>query len=117
MSIDPDSHGGLMIATEAYDRKVAGIVSGAGGVQPGIMLTQEGVIEGDHPVALTGRVYCRCDASYGAIQPGDMLTTSNTAGHAMKVMDYSRAQGAVIGKALTPLAEGKGLVFVLVSLQ
>ncbi len=117
MSIDPDSSGGLMIATQAYDRKVAGIVSGAGGVQPGIMLMQEGVIEGDHPVALTGRVYCRCDASFGAIRPGDLLTTSNTAGYAMKVTDYSRAQGATIGKAMTALSEGKGLVLVLVQPQ
>ncbi len=117
MSIDPDSPGGLMITTQAYDRKVAGVVSGAGGVQPGIMLTQEGVIEGDHPVALTGRVYCWCDASFGAIEPGDLLTTSNTPGHAMKVTDYAKSQGATIGKAMTTLAKGKGLVLLLVQPQ
>jgi hypothetical protein len=36
----------------------------------------------------------------------------------MKVTDHARAQGAIIGKAMTPLAKGeKGLVLVLVSLQ
>jgi len=35
----------------------------------------------------------------------------------MKVTDRTRAQGAVIGKAMTSLGEGAGLVLVLVSLQ
>ena len=51
------------------------------------------------------------------IQPGDMLTTSGTPGHAMKAIDRERAFGAVIGKAMTGLSEGKGLVLVLVNLQ
>jgi hypothetical protein len=68
-------------------------------------------------VALTGRVYCWADASNGPIEPGDLLTTSNTPGHAMKVANYAEAQGAIIGKAMTGLKEGKGLVMVLVTLQ
>ena len=35
----------------------------------------------------------------------------------MKVTDYARAQGAIVGKAMTPLDEGRGLVLVLVTLQ
>jgi hypothetical protein len=82
------------------------------------LMGQQGTkADGKHPVALTGRVYCQADASNGAIQPGDLLTTSDTPGHAMKVTDHQRAQGAVIGKAMTALADGKGLVLVLVSLQ
>jgi len=68
-------------------------------------------------VALTGRVYCLVDASYGAIEPGDLLTTSDTAGHAMKVTNHTKAHGAIIGKAMTRLEQGKGLVLVLVTLQ
>ncbi|MFQ5494336.1 MAG: hypothetical protein ACE5EX_03050 [Phycisphaerae bacterium] len=117
MSIDPTTPGQLMIASEPYDRKVAGIVSGAGGIMPRITLSQEGVVEGDHLIALTGRVYCLCDASFGAIDPGDMLTTSKVPGHAMKVTDYERSSGATIGKAMTSLAAGKGLVMVLVQPQ
>ena len=53
----------------------------------------------------------------GAVEPGDMLTTSSTAGHGMKVSDAVQATGAIIGKAMTSLAKGKGLVLVLVNLQ
>jgi hypothetical protein len=73
--------------------------------------------DGKHPVALTGRVYCLVDARRGAILPGDLITTSETPGHGMKVAEHTRAQGAIIGKAMTPLPDGKGLVLVLVSLQ
>jgi hypothetical protein len=73
--------------------------------------------DGSHPIALSGRVYCWADASNGAIRPGDLLTTSATAGHAMKVTNNQKAYGAIIGKAMTELKSGKGLVLVLVSLQ
>ena len=53
---------------------------------------------GEYPVALTGRVYCWADASNGPIRPGELLTTSNNPGHAMKVTDFGRAHGAIIGK-------------------
>jgi len=118
LAIDPDSPGNLKIADAAYDRRVAGVVSGAGAVQPGLIMSQEGTeADGKYPVALTGRVYCLADASGGPIEPGDLLTTSDTPGHAMKVVDHARAQGAVLGKAMTSLKEGRGLVLVLVSLQ
>lgn len=116
--IDPAHPGELVVSTEAYDRRVAGIISGAGDIAPGMLMGQKGSIaDGDHPVALSGRVYVMADASFAAIEPGDLLTTSDTPGHAMKVSDYSKAYGAVIGKAMTGLAEGKGLVLVLVGLQ
>ena len=35
----------------------------------------------------------------------------------MKVTDSSRAQGAILGKAMSRLSDGQGLVLVLVSLQ
>jgi hypothetical protein len=35
----------------------------------------------------------------------------------MKVTDYERAKGAIIGKAMSSLEEGRGLILVLVSLQ
>jgi len=44
-----------------------------------------------------------------------LLTTSDTPGHAMKVTDYPKAQGAIIGKAMSSLGQGRGLVLVLVS--
>src|SRR5262249_5082072 len=118
VSLDPASPGKLTLSTQAYDRRVAGVISGAGGVKPGMVMSQEGTLaEGKHPVALSGRVYCWVDASQGAIEVGDLLTTSSTPGHAMKAIDTSKAQGAIIGKAMTGLKSGKGLILVLVNLQ
>jgi hypothetical protein len=118
--IDAYRAGKLVVSSREYDRKVAGIISGANALSPGMIMKASGdaSADGEHPVALTGRVWCRCDASSGAIEPGDMLTTSATPGHAMKATDLARAQGAIIGKAMTALNAGdKGLVLVLVNLQ
>ena len=115
--IDDEHPGRLKRSTGAYDTRVAGIISGANGVNPGIALHQEGLVEGGQNVALSGRVYVQAVASSGAITPGDLLTTSNTPGHAMKVTEHTRAQGAVIGKAMSSLNEGTGMVLVLVTLQ
>lgn len=118
LSIDEKFPGQLKIADKAYDRCVAGIVSGAEDIHPGLILHNKGTkAEGEHLVALSGRVYCLADASNGPIKPGDLLTTSNTPGHAMKVTNFFKSQGAIIGKAMTSLQSGKGLVLVLVTLQ
>jgi hypothetical protein len=115
--IDPDRPGALRASDVPYDGKVAGVVSGAGGVQPGIHLGQDGVLDGDVPVAMSGRVWVRSSAENGAIAPGDRLTTAALAGHAMKATDAARCDGAVLGKAMTALDDGTGLVLVLVNLQ
>jgi len=115
--IDDEHPGRLMRSERAYDSRVAGIISGANGINPGITLQQEGAFVDGQNVALSGRVYVHADAAFGAIKPGDLLTTSDTPGHAMKVTDHARAQGAIIGKAMTPLAQDRGLILVLVSLQ
>lgn len=116
--IDPSAPGQLALSSTAYDRKVAGIVSGAGGVRPGMLMGQQGSLaDGGYPVALTGRVWTWCDASEAPIEPGDLLTTSARAGHAMKAADSTRAPGATLGKAMSSLDHGQGLVLVLVNLQ
>ncbi len=118
VAIDLQHPGQLRLTNQAYDRTVAGVVSGAGNIRPGMIMQQSNVaIAGAHPVALTGRVYVWADASVNAIQPGDLLTTATTPGHAMKVADYDHAQGAILGKAMSALDKGKGLVLMLVTLQ
>lgn len=117
MVIDPENPGKLMLSTHAYDAKVAGVVSGANGVNPGIKLGQDGMMDGDLPVAMTGRVYVKCSAENGPVMPGDRLTTSSIPGHAMKATDSERSDGAVIGKAMTSLDSETGMVLVLVNLQ
>jgi hypothetical protein len=115
--IDDEHPGQLKQSAGAYDTRVAGIISGANGVHPGIALHQQGVLEGSENVALSGRVYVRADASGGPIRPGDLLTTSDKPGRAMRVADRDRAAGAVLGKAMSALEAGEGMVLVLVSLQ
>lgn len=118
VSIDPTRTGELRVSDGAYDRTVAGIISGANGVNPGLTLTQAGTVaDGKHPVALTGRVWVLADATHGSITAGDLLTTSDTPGHAMKAGDASKSAGATIGKAMSSLESGKGYVLVLVNLH
>ena len=113
--IDPDNPGKLKRCSTAYDTKVAGIVAGANGIGSGIRL---GADQFDRDVALAGRVYCNADATKAAIKTGDLLTTSDLPGYAMKATDYNRAQGAILGKAMQNMKKGqKGQILVLVTLQ
>lgn len=119
VSIDPDQTGKLRISSAAYDTTVAGIISGANGVNVGLTLRQEGNphADGSLPIANVGRVWAYVDADAGgAVKPGDLLTTSSTPGHAMKA-EPGKANGAVLGKAMSRLDSGKGMVLVLVGLQ
>jgi hypothetical protein len=111
------SAGALDACAQAYDKKVAGVVSGAGSLRPAIILGKRSSDEGRLPVALFGKVYCKVDAQYSPIEVGDLLTTSDTVGHAMKACDPARAFGAVVGKALSNLTDGRGLIPILITLQ
>jgi len=118
MEIDPDNAGKLPIARGAYNTRVAGVVSGAGDLQAGAVLGNYEGNEDGAAIALSGRVWVQCDAATCAIGIGDLLTTSEMPGHAMKASDREQSHGAVIGKAMTSLAQGeRGLVLVLVNLQ
>lgn len=116
VSISAEREGTMRISNSAYDRSVAGVISGAGGVSPGVSFRPGRALgkAKTHPVALAGRVYCLADASSGAIRPGDLLTSSDVPGHAMKVADRRKAGRAIIGKALSSLEDGKGLVLALI---
>jgi hypothetical protein len=117
LRIDESRPGALRICDESYSARVAGVVSGANGLDAGIELGKGEARAGSVPVALSGRVWVKCETSSGEIHAGDLLTTSALAGHAMRAADRDRAQGAILGKAMTSLEKGTGLVLVLVSLQ
>jgi hypothetical protein len=112
-----DDEGKLRESSSAYDRRVAGVVSGAGDYRPGIVLDRQPSSEGRATIALVGKVYCKADADPAPIQVGDLLTTSARPGYAMKAANATQAFGAVIGKALKPLASGQGTIPILVALQ
>ena len=110
--------GRLCPCSAAYDRAVVGVLAGAGNYRPGIVLDRRDTQQVNRrPVSIVGKVSCFADADYGPIRVGDLLTTSPTPGAAMRASDPHRAFGAVIGKALTPLQEGGGLVTLLIGLQ
>jgi hypothetical protein len=104
--------GKLQPSTTSYDTRVAGIVSTAPGVALG---TKENGNPGEQIIAVAGRVPCMVDASSTPIHAGDLLTTSDTPGYAMKA---ARPQiGTILGKAMGTLESGTGTIEVLVTLQ
>jgi hypothetical protein len=112
-----DSDGRLGASSEPYDTRVAGVISGAGSLRPAVVLQRIPSATPRSPVALLGKVFCKVDAAFGSIVAGDLLTTSTTIGHAMKVADRSKAIGAILGKALGPWEKGRGLIPILVSVR
>jgi hypothetical protein len=117
MVIDPSRPGSLQPSSRPYDRRVAGIASGANDYHPGITLKAPGAGIGQVPVTLSGTVYCLASNVNGPIRAGDVLTTSAVPGHAMRATDPEASRGAILGKAMEDLDGESGLVMVLASLQ
>jgi hypothetical protein len=115
--IDVSGHRQVKLSDHVYSPLVAGIYS----TKPGVLASQYKIddpnLAKEVPLAIVGIVPCKVSAENGPIDVGDLLVTSSTPGHAMKGTDRSRMLGAVVGKALEPLREGKSVIQVLVTLQ
>jgi hypothetical protein len=115
--IDPNNQNQVLQATEAYDGRVAGVVSG----RPGVLLGQAG--SDKVKVAQSGRVKVKVDATFGPVAAGDLLVTSSNPGYAMRSTPIEMAgarihrPGTLLGKALESLPSGQGEILVLVTLQ
>jgi hypothetical protein len=107
----------LRPSSSPYDRRVVGVVSGAGSYRPGIIMDAGLDADRHVPISLFGKVSCKADATEVPIAVGDLLTSSSTPGHAMKAVEPDRAFGAVIGKALSSLEHRVGFVEMLITLQ
>jgi hypothetical protein len=105
LALDPDDPGLLRPAAVPKDRGVVGVALAAAGPEH-----EEGIWE--VAVATCGVVTARADAGYGAIRPGDLLTTSPTPGHAM--LAHDAIPGTVLGKALDGLDSGTGTIRIVV---
>lgn len=119
LSVSSNGSANLEISNKPYDSNVVGVLSGANGINPGIMLKQKDskITNGDYPVAISGRVYVKAEATKYEIKPGDLLTSSNKAGFAMKATNKKKYAGAIIGKALTGLNSEEGFVLVLLGVK
>jgi len=115
--LDSTKSNQVTYSSVSYDTRVAGVIS----EQPGIALGEKS--DGKVLVATTGRVRVKVDATRSPIHIGDLLVTSDVPGLAMKsepILIGGRrihAPGTLIGKALEPLAKGRGEILVLLSLQ
>jgi hypothetical protein len=114
--LDGEHEDTLRSSNTSYDPRVIGVVSGAGHYRPGLVLDDDR--EGSNvAVALVGKVYCKVDADPCPVKVGDLLTTSDLSGHAMKAANAERSFGATLGKALRPIESGQDLIPILVALQ
>lgn len=105
---DEKEKGKVRLTNKSYDKKVAGVISGAGKYYAGITLLQEELQKGAMPIAQIGTVEV---LTIGPVEVGDLLTTSEIEGYAKVATDAIRGIGCVIGKATTTLKEGeRGLV-------
>ncbi|NOX63099.1 MAG: hypothetical protein GXP42_14330 [Chloroflexi bacterium] len=117
--IGPD--GQLTRSIQAYQTSVAGVYS----TRPGFVAgsADDGGSDGKIPLAVVGVVPVKVSAENGPIHPGDLLTPSNTPGHAMKAtpVDIGGVSiyrpGTIIGKALESLEKGTGVIRVLITLH
>ncbi len=117
VTIDENDIRNYKTTDKAYQKGIVGIVSGANGVKHGMLLEQEDALAGNTKVAIAGRVYVKATAQNGSIKAGDLLTSSDKSGYAMKSTNRRKERGAIVGKALTSLDKGEGFVLVLVGLQ
>jgi hypothetical protein len=102
----------------------ADLASGAGLEQP-IEATPDGVAApGEYLLmVIQGPALTRVDGAGGTIQPGDLLSSADTAGYAARTSRVTvqgqemAPPGTVFGKALEALAEGQKRIYVYVTLQ
>ncbi|HBL26233.1 MAG TPA: hypothetical protein DD490_05290 [Acidobacteria bacterium] len=116
--------GRIAPAAASYERRVVGVISGAGGLQPGMVVGSREDGSNDLPLAVSGQAFVRVCLEGGSVEPGDLLVASSIPGVAMRAAEAERAAGAVIGKALEAFgpgldqgAEGQGLVRMMVMLR
>ena len=117
VAIDTKNSNRVVPSTFAYDTRIAGVVS----KEPGLLLGEAG--NGKYKISHSGRVKTKVDASFGEIEPGDLLVASKIPGVAMKsepiyVSGFEMHRpGTILGKALESLDRGEGEILVLLSLQ
>jgi hypothetical protein len=113
--MDLSRRGYVRLCAVLADPLVVGIAAGPGEGCKARPSGEEGSAPSRVPLATSGVLSCKVDASWGPIREGDLLVASPTPGHAMRADNPT--QGTVLGKALEPMTSGTGLIKVLVMLR
>jgi hypothetical protein len=90
---------------------VVGVVS----LEPGLVLGIAGPAQGKALLALSGIVPVKVTNEGGPIQPGDLLVSSSTPGYAMRWAGPEPCPCALVGKALEPMTDERGVISVLLT--
>ncbi len=120
VELDPHNPGHYRKTRSAYSKLIAGVIS----TQPGVILglgttplAPSGDGQGERSsalLALLGRVPVKATTENGPIRVGDLLTSSSKPGYAMRCDGPQKCESAFVGKALSSLEHGEGVVLVLV---
>lgn len=114
LELDPDHPWHYRKSRGPCSTLVAGVVS----TEPGFILgssltTHYSPLTDSALLALIGIVPMKVTDEGGPIEPGDLLTTSSTPGHAMKWNQEDGTACGLVGKALEPLEGGTGVIKAL----
>nr|BAL52987.1 hypothetical conserved protein [uncultured Acetothermia bacterium]BAL60159.1 hypothetical conserved protein [Candidatus Acetothermum autotrophicum] len=109
VELDPHNPKHYRKAQRAYSKLVAGVIATA----PGLVLNAHESAGDRALLALLGRVLVKATAENGPIRPGDLLTSASTPGYAMRCSSPIDCEGALVGKALTPLNDQTGIIHAL----
>lgn len=112
---DLDAVRTMEMPSEQFEQQNAALpdVTPPGSVAPGDYLL----------LVVHGPAQVKAEALDAGIQPGDLLATGTSGGHATKAVQYdvngvaTTAPGSVFGKALEPLEAGQNTIYAFVTLQ
>jgi len=110
LELDPQRTATYRRSSRLCSPLIAGVVS----TKPGVVLAGAGA-EGEALLALVGIVPVKVTDEGGPIQPGDLLVTSSTPGHAMRWAGPAPCLCSMVGKALEPMTAEKGVILVLLT--
>jgi len=111
LELDPGNAATYRLSHSACSSLVAGVIS----TKPGVVLGQGGTFVQRGLLALTGIVPVKVTNEGGPIEPGHLLVTSSTPGHAMRWSGSEPCPCALVGKALEPMTGSFGVILVLLT--
>lgn len=111
LELDPTIGQAYRLSQTRCSSLIAGVVS----TQPGVTLGAGVVGPQQALLALSGIVPVKITNEGGPIQPGDLLVSSSTPGYAMRWAGSEPCPCALVGKALEPMADERGVINVLLT--